>query len=87
MTAVPDATEMLDREFLQIRSRLIDVAASLDRIAAREGSAAGDPRLTQIHRALELLAGGADADSPLAEAVQLIFSRAYRKEWRRELGV
>jgi hypothetical protein len=71
MPTAPSATRVLDREFLHIRCRLIDLAAALDRIDRAEGSAAGDPRLAQIRRSLEILAGG---DPHRAEGVQLAFS-------------
>ena len=52
-----DAQQMLDREFLEIRCRLIDIAASLDRIDRREGSerAHRDARYLQIREAVKLL--------------------------------
>jgi hypothetical protein len=65
------AGNMLDREFFGIRCRLIDLAASLDRIDRAGGHAADDPRLLQIRRSLETLAGNA---SDRAERIQLEFS-------------
>ena len=44
----------LDREFLDIRCRLIDLAAMLDRVARAETDL-GDPRLAQIRQGLEIL--------------------------------
>ena len=38
-----DAPEVLQREFLEIRARLLQVAASLDRLGRAEGSVADDP--------------------------------------------
>lgn len=87
MPPLTDAREMLDREFLQIRSRLLDVAAALDRIDDREGDLSEDPRMLQIRRALERLTGAAPAGDCRAEQLQLIFSRPYRADWRREFGV
>ena len=37
--------QVLDRELLGIRAKLIDLAAALDRIDRAEGSVAGDPRI------------------------------------------
>src|SRR5207249_90627 len=48
------AQEALDRYFLEARSKLLDVAAILDRID-RGGKLTGDPRLEQIRRALVVL--------------------------------
>jgi hypothetical protein len=64
----------LDVEFLGIRCRLIELAASFDRIDRAGGVPAGDPRLAQIHRSLEVIAG----NSPdRAEQVQMAFSLPY----------
>jgi hypothetical protein len=68
---MPTAIDVLDRDFLSIRCRLIELAAALDRIDRAQRSAAGDPRLAQIRRSLEILAGPA-ADR--AERVQMEFS-------------
>jgi hypothetical protein len=78
------ATEVLDREFLEVRARLIDVAAALDRIDRADGSAADDPRLDQIRRAVEVLAG----DTPgRAERVQSLFSLPYQEDWRDDYSL
>jgi hypothetical protein len=65
------AASVLDREFLGVRCRLIDLAAALDRIERGGGAAAGDPRCQQIRRALEILASGGAAR---AEGIELAFS-------------
>jgi hypothetical protein len=68
---MPTAAEVLDRDFLAIRCRLIELAAALDRIDRAPGSAMGDPRLAQIRRSLEILAG---LSPDRAERVQMEFS-------------
>jgi hypothetical protein len=80
----PTAPQVLDREYLAIRSRLIDLAAALDRIDRAEGPVAADPRIEKIHRSLDVLAGAA-ADR--AERVQIVFSLPYKADWRKEYGV
>ncbi len=76
MPASIAAPASLDREFLGIRCRLIELAAALDRIDRAKDSAAGDPRPAQIRRSLEILA----ADGPnRAEQVQMLFSLPYEK--------
>lgn len=75
------APEVLDREFLEIRAKLLEVAASLDRIDRGAGSVEGDPRMALYHEALEVLL----SDHPdRAERIQLIFSRQYDENWREE---
>jgi hypothetical protein len=79
-----DAPQVLDREFLEVRARLLQIAAALDRLERAEGSVEGDPRLARIRQSLEILAGD-DADR--AEKIQLLFSRAYDENWRRAFGI
>ena len=73
------ATNILDREFLDIRSKLIDLAASLDRIQRAPGSAAGDLRMDKITQALQMLATSAPA---CTEQIQILFSLPYDEHWR-----
>ena len=65
------AADQLQREFLGIRCRLIDIAASLDRIDRAEDGPIDDPRLTQIREACALLVS---VQGDRAETVQLHFS-------------
>ena len=51
--------QVLDRELLGIRAKLIELAAALDRIDRAEGSLAGDPRIEKIRRSLNVLLGAA----------------------------
>jgi len=80
MPSPPAANELLDREFLDVRARLLDVAAALDRIDRAEGAVSGDPRLEQIRQSLDVLSGDS-ADR--AERVQMIFSLPYREDWQQ----
>ncbi|MBN1396256.1 MAG: hypothetical protein JW959_14630 [Pirellulales bacterium] len=74
MSSILSADVALEREFLGIRCRLIDLAASLDRIDRSAGGPPDDPRLAQIRRGLEIIA----SDGPdRAERVQLEFSLPY----------
>jgi hypothetical protein len=74
------ATEILDREFIIVRGKLLEVAAALDRIERGKGSAAGDQRLDKICETLGLLArpGG-----KRAEELQMLFSLPYEPKWRK----
>ena len=72
----------LDAYFLEARCKLLDLAAILDRIGRGAGSAEvdGDPRLTRIRQALEVLH---DESSDRAEHIQQIFSLDYDPSWER----
>jgi hypothetical protein len=77
-TSLP-AAAVLDREFLAVRARLIDLAAALDRIDRAEGSVDGDQRLAKIRRSLEVLAGDA---TDRAQRLQIVFSLPYNENWQ-----
>jgi len=81
---IPTAAEVLDREFLGIREKLLDIAASLDRIERAASPIADDPRLENIRRGLEILAA---EGSDRAEQLQLIFSLPYDEKWQTEYQV
>ena len=82
MSTVRDADSVLNRDFLEIRSKVLEVAAALDRIdrAPETPGIPPDRRLSQLRRAMEsLLEPGPDR----AETVQRIFSLEYDPAWTR----
>jgi hypothetical protein len=78
------ARQVFDVEFLSVRAKLLEVAASLDRIDRCEGSLSNDARRTQVQAAIQVLLRPED---DRAEQIQLIFSRPYEHDWRENLGV
>jgi len=76
------ADQALERYYLEARSKLLDLAAFLDRIGRGRdaGRVDGDPRLDKIRRALEVLH---DRSGGRAERVQQIFSLEYDPAWQR----
>ncbi len=72
----------LDAFFLEARSKVLDLAAILDRIGRGPGSAdiTQDPRLQRLRQALEVLL---DPSPARAERVQQIFSLDYDPAWER----
>jgi hypothetical protein len=75
------ANKALDQFFLDARCRLLDLAATLDRIDRGEDSNVvwNDPRLARIRRALEVMLG----DEPnKAEQIQKLFSLEYDSAWK-----
>ena len=81
-----EATTVLDRDFLEIRSRILDVAAALDRLdraPVPPGEPPLDRRLMQIRQATESLL---EPGPGRAETVQRLFSLDYDSEWLVKLG-
>jgi hypothetical protein len=74
------AARALDAYFLEARSKLLDLAAILDRINRGGADVANDPRLARVHQALEVLH---DPSGGRAERIQQIFSREYDPGWER----
>jgi hypothetical protein len=86
MTAMTasSASEVLDREFPEIRAGLLQLAAQLDRLDRAKGSITDDPRCRAVRQSIDVLA----KPSPgRAEQIQLIFSRPYEQGWQGRLEV
>jgi hypothetical protein len=77
----PTAAQVLDREFLSIRCRLLDLAAAMDRVDRTAGQVNDDGRWQQIHQAIGAIAS---PNGNRAEQAQLVFSLSYSENWRRE---
>ncbi|HVX10459.1 MAG TPA: hypothetical protein VHC22_04725 [Pirellulales bacterium] len=84
MSASVAASEVLNREFLEIRARVLEVAAALDRIDRASGSVKTDQRCGRIDRALAALA---QSGPGRAERVQMIFSLPYQEDWQSEFAI
>lgn len=86
MKKAREVTEVLNRDFLETRSRLLDVAAALDRID-RSSSHPGeipDRRLAQLRQAIEALL---EPGPGRAETVQRLFSLDYDPHWQETSGL
>ena len=77
-----NAGDYLNREFVEIRRRLIDIASALDRIDRADGAdeLRADPRVALLQQAALTLT---DGRGDRAERVQMVFSDAYDATWRR----
>jgi len=78
------APEILNREFLEIRCKVLELAAAFDRLERSEGSVSTDPRLTRLREALKTIL---EQPSDRAEQVQMIFSREYDDQWQGKFKV
>ena len=71
MTIPLSAGEVLDREFLQMRAKLLEVAASFDRMTRAKGDTANDLRIERLRAAMRIIL---DQSDERAEQLQLLFS-------------
>ncbi len=76
--------QVLDRYFLEMRCKVLDVAAALDRLNRASGAKnpSADRRLEQLDKAIGVLSR---ADAGRAETIQQIFSLSYDPEWTRPI--
>lgn len=84
MPSPMSASAVLDREFFEIRAKLLEVAASFDRMDRSDGNTVGDPRMGLYREALEVLLGDR---GDRAEQIQLIFSRQYNDDWQTDFNM
>jgi hypothetical protein len=86
MPTTRTAVEVLDRDFLETRHRLLDIAAALDRMDRVDGTGQVHPdhRYTQLEQAIRVLT---DGRPDRAERVQRVFSLPYDEHWESALGV
>jgi hypothetical protein len=75
------AAAVLEREFLPLRAKLIEIAAILDRMDRSDGSVDGDSRRRKVERALAILQS---VDTDRAERLQLLFSLPYLEHWQEK---
>ena len=81
-----DAIEVLDRDFLEARCKILEFAAILDRIdraPARHGEHP-DSRMGKLRQALEAIL---EPGPGRAETVQRIFSLEFDSNWRETMDV
>jgi hypothetical protein len=85
MLATPMAAQaVLDREFLEVRAKLLEMAASFDRLDRGGGVSVDDRRMQLVRQGLKVLL---DETGDRAEQIQLIFSRPYDDDWQKAFGL
>ncbi|HUY32138.1 MAG TPA: hypothetical protein VMV69_05110 [Pirellulales bacterium] len=84
MTSPLAAPEVLNREFLEIRAKILEIAASLDRLDRAEGSVDADKRPEKLRQGLAVLAG---RRGDRAEQAQMVFSLPYDDGWREKFSL
>lgn len=79
-----NAEKVLADEFFLARSKILDLAAMLDRLERADGSVDDHARRALLQRALEILL---DDQDDKAGRVQLLMSRPYDPDWRKTYGL
>lgn len=78
------AEQILAEEFLHARSRILDLAAFLDRLERAPGSTEQEARMRWLAEGLEILC---DDEVGKARRVQLLMSRDYDPAWQKKYGI
>lgn len=83
MSTVQSAEGILDRQYLEMRCGLLDLAAALDRVekATNAVIALNDPRWNKLQEGLKIVASNG---TNRAERIQLLFSDEYIAGWNRK---
>lgn len=84
MSTPRDVAEVLNRDFLESRSKILDLAAALDRLDRAPACTTDhhpDRRLAQLRQALEALL---EPGPGRAETVQRLFSLEFDPDWREK---
>lgn len=79
-----NASQVLDREFLEIRARILEIAASLDRIDRAQGDVSLNASRQLLGRGIDLLSAN---ESDRAEQVQRLFSNEYVANWQSDFDM
>lgn len=79
-----DAHQVLAEEFLSARSKILDLAATLDRLERANGNVDHASQMQLLIHGIETLLDG-QADK--ARRVQLLMSRHYDPDWRKTYGL
>lgn len=81
-----DAKLVLDRDFLETRAKILEIAAALDRLdrAPSKHGERPDQRLALLRQGLEALL---EPGPGRAETVQRLFSLEYTTDWRETSGL
>ncbi len=81
------ADTLLDESFLEVRSKLLEVAATLDRVdrAAEENGPLSDAQAERLNRVNDAIRIVLDETPDRAEQLQQLFSRPFDPNWRSSM--
>ena len=79
-----NADRILSEEFIVARSKILELAATLDRMEMAPGDVANAAQKELLDQGLAILV---DGESEKSKRIQLLMSRQYDPEWRTKLDV
>ena len=84
-------SQVLQETYLTVRAKLLEIAATLDRIdraADDDAMLEDDMRYKRLRQGIQLLLNESTAeDSTRAESMQLLFSRTYDEDWPNQFAL
>ena len=78
------SSEILSQEFLQTRAKILEIAAFFDRLDTNELTESDDKSLQSLTSACAILN---DNQPDKAARVQLLMSREYDAQWRKQFDL
>ena len=79
-----NASQILQREYLEIRAKILELAASLDRIDRADGNVDDTEEMNRLRAGIDILVGNQAAR---AERVQMLFSQEYTPKWQSQFDL
>lgn len=83
-SAARSAEKILAEEFFLARSKILDLAATLDRLGRAQGAVDELQHRKLLQQGMEILL---DDKPEKAKRVQLLMSRPYDPDWRKNYGL
>ncbi|MEM8736561.1 MAG: hypothetical protein AAGG44_20185 [Planctomycetota bacterium] len=78
------AQQVLEQEFLQTRAKILELAAFFYRLQDAENSKVNEEQLKLLKQGCKILTSdGTDK----AAQVQLLFSKEYKADWRKDYAI
>ncbi|PAY17272.1 hypothetical protein CKO51_22670 [Rhodopirellula sp. SM50] len=88
MTNVRNGDQIVAESFLEVRAKLLEVAATLDRIdRASETAPLEEAAKSKRELLIEATKILLSEEPSRAERLQQLFSRKYDTDWRQQLGI
>jgi hypothetical protein len=78
------AVQIVADEFLVSRAKILELAATLDRIDRADGDVENSRQLVLLSQGLNILC---DSEPDKAKRVQLLMSRQYEPEWIEKMAI